>query len=108
CWHSAVTGSLQKVRRSGESILSLREWQIHLAACRERGRTEREEYFKSPLLAKPAPAIIQDYPAAGRLSPAGILAGASGAWRSWLARFLDMEKVTGSSPVAPILFESTL
>jgi hypothetical protein len=25
-----------------------------------------------------------------------------GAWRSWLARFLDMEKVTGSSPVAPI------
>src|SRR5690606_29194503 len=26
----------------------------------------------------------------------------TGHWRSWLARFLDMEEVTGSSPVWPI------
>ncbi len=26
---------------------------------------------------------------------------AQGNWRSWLARFLDMEEVTGSNPVLP-------
>ena len=27
-----------------------------------------------------------------------------GNWRSWLARFLDMEEVTGSNPVLPTIF----
>ena len=30
----------------------------------------------------------------------------TGYWRSWLARFLDMEEVTGSSPVWPTCFKS--
>ena len=30
-----------------------------------------------------------------------------GNWRSWLARFLDMEKVTGSNPVLPTRLEKS-
>src|SRR5207248_1553672 len=33
-----------------------------------------------------------------------ILCSTLGAWRSWLARFLDMEEVRGSSPFAPTRF----
>lgn len=29
-----------------------------------------------------------------------------GAWRSWLAHFLDMEGVIGSSPIAPTIYNS--
>ena len=29
-----------------------------------------------------------------------------GSWRSWLARFLDMEEVTGSNPVLPTSLDS--
>ncbi len=30
--------------------------------------------------------------------------GTMGSWRSWIARFLDMEEVRGSSPLGPTSF----
>ena len=41
-----------------------------------------------------------------RLLPpySGVPTKSKGRWRSWLARLLDMQKVTGSSPVRPTHF----
>ena len=46
-------------------------------------------------------------PLAASKSIAADLETKRGGWRSWLARLLDMQKVTGSSPVPPTINETT-